>query len=280
MTSLRRRLLWVGIGIGVIVAVLYGRVIVYRETKVPTTSSVPVAEVPGGEKDFITLLYHERSPYSETVTDGVHGLCADPANAAFQRAGIPYQWQRMPAKRHLETIARNEGKMCAVGWFKNPEREKIAKFTTSIYQDEPTQVLAKADNDRIRNGFTIEQLMSDRRLRLLLKDGYSYGGFIDESILRFTPRIVTTSGDNMGMLRMIHSHRADYFFIAGEEAFDLLRRSGIEKEAFKLVRISDMPQGNRRYILCNQNVEDDVLSRLNAAIQKNAHGETPREQRE
>jgi len=248
--------------------VLYGRIYIYREPKKDKLSADSGHVYEAENRDTITLHYHERRPYYITEPDGIHGLCADPANQIFQKAEIPYCWQKTPAKRQLEIIKQNKRMACAVGWFRNKEREKFAKFTLSIYQDKPTLALARADNSRIESGFPIEKTMTDRKLCLLQKDSYSYGKFIDEKIRQFKPVAVKTTGDNLGMLKMIYAHRGDYFFLADEEALGLILQSGFSKKAFKLVRFSDIPAGNKRHILCSMAVDDSIIDRLNRAIQE------------
>ncbi len=216
----------------------------------------------------VILHYHDRKPYYFTSPNGVNGLCAEPATEVFTKAGIPFRWKRTPAKRQLEIIKQNDRMECAVGWFKNPEREKFAKYTLHIYQDKPTLALARADNERVLSRLSLEQIFTDRGLNLLRKDGYSYGKFIDEKIVKYKPRDVMTTVDNLSMLKMTHSLRADYFFIAEEEAQNLITESPFVHSDFKYVHFSDMPKGNKRYIICTRKVSDDIISKLNQAIQE------------
>ncbi len=115
----------------------------------------------------ITLHYHERPPYYMTGPLGVYGLCVDPAKLAFNRANIPFRWEKTPAKRQLDIIKENRSKDCIIGWFKNPDREKFAKYSHVIYQDKPTIALARADNYNIISNGPLEEtlLNSDLVLR-------------------------------------------------------------------------------------------------------------------
>ena len=103
--------------------------------------------------DRIRIYYNERPPYLVTVSEGVvSGLTADPVRNAFQQAGIPSYWRRLPSKRQMIILQQNKGKDCLVGWFKNPEREKFARFTKPIYQNRPTIALALFSNTKIESG--------------------------------------------------------------------------------------------------------------------------------
>lgn len=255
------------IGLTMALAALFGRT--YLLTHNPDSSLI----TPSGSQpvqrntEIITVHYHERTPYYNTGADGVFGVCADPVNIAFRRAGVPFRWQRTPAKRQLDIIRQDKGMDCALGWFKNPERELFGRFSLPVYQDRPTVALARADNDRIVSGAPLEATLSDRDLVLLRKDGYSYGEFIDQKIAMLQPKEVITTGDNLSMLNMVHRYRADYFFIAQEEARALLASSQIQASDFKLVTFSDMPEGNKRYLICSKLVSEELMERIDRAIQ-------------
>ena len=246
--------------------VLFGRTFLYSSPteSLRTYSSDSNTGRPSEER--IIVYYHERRPYYVTTSRQVHGLIADRVNWVFKEAGIPYVWRKMPAKRQLEMIRNNTQRACAVGWFKTPERESYGKFTFPIYMDRRTLAIARADNDQIRSGLPLAQTLSNRRLRLLRKDGYSYGRFIDRGINRYAPREVITTAENISMVRMIHSHRADYFFMAKEEAEDLILSANLPPEEFQAVHFSDMPPGNNRYIICSRNIEEMAMLRINRAI--------------
>ena len=214
----------------------------------------------------IIVHYHERHPYYISQGKGVGGIMGDRINFVFEQAGIPLAWQKTPAKRQLDIIKTNRGREAAAGWFKTPERQIFAKFSQPIYQDRPTIALVRADQKLIQSGGPLAEALANPRLRLLRKDGYSYGDFIDGLIDRFQPNQTITLADNVSMLKMIHTRRVDYFFIALEEADDLLTRAGLPAPDFKKITFTDMPEGNRRYVIFTRQVEDSTIERLNRII--------------
>ena len=102
-----------------------------------------------GEEPLLAL-YNERPPYLVPGADGnVTGLTANPAAYALRKAKIPFKWVDMPSARQMLMLQENSSKVVAVGWFKNPEREKFTKFSNPIYQDKQIVVLARKDNLKI-----------------------------------------------------------------------------------------------------------------------------------
>lgn len=77
-------------------------------------------------EELVTLHFYVRPPYMDQ-TEGarVRGLTADPAQAAFEKAGIPFRWQQTPTKRQLVLIESGTGLDCGVGWYKTPSASSL-----------------------------------------------------------------------------------------------------------------------------------------------------------
>lgn len=226
-------------------------------------SVVPLVQ--GGET--ITLHYNERAPYLQTLDNGeVVGLTATPAAQALLRAGIAFKWEKTPSNRQVQILEKNASQDCMVGWFKNPQRELIGNFSRPLYQDKATIGLALFSNTNLDSGSELKQVLQDQQLRLLVKDGYSYGDQIDGLIRKFKPQLVKTTVENINMLRMLALDRADYFFIAEEEANELITQSEFKAGDFKYIRFSDAPPGNQRHLWCSKRVSAHSLKRINSAI--------------
>lgn len=219
----------------------------------------------------ITVHFHERRPFHIAYKNEARGLVANPIGQALAYADIPFSWQETPATRQLEIIKNNADKSCAAGWFKTPERETFGQFSMPIYQDKPFVAITRSDNTLLGEMETLERVLKQRRLQALVKDGYSYGPYIDDHLRRFHPRQVTTTADNQSLMRMILNYRADYCFMTEEEAQDQLLFSGLKKSDFKLVHFSDMPRGNKRYLICSKKVDQKTMKRLNDAFRYVVH---------
>jgi len=219
----------------------------------------------------ITVHYHNRRPYYLNINGEVHGLVADAVTTVLQYADIEFTWLETPATRQLDIVRANASRTCAAGWFKTAEREGFAKFTLPVYQDQPFVAITRKDNELIGDDEELDRLFMERRLRLLVKSGYSYGAYIDEKILEHNPRQIITTADNKTMLKMLRTHRADYCFMTEEEAYDLLLFSGLNKMDFRVTRLQEVPSGNKRYLICSSMVPDTTIDRINGAIRHLLH---------
>ncbi len=227
-----------------------------------------ICSMPVNAENPMQLYYYDRAPYSVTDAQGaVSGLCATPAANAFKQAGIPFQWKKMPFKRQLVTLKHNKKRACGIGWFKKPEREVFARFTDSIYQDQPAVTISKKGNDALEPHRDLISLFEDKKVKLLVKDGFSYGAYVDELINNYDPQTVSVvTSTNVQMLQMLLSGRADYFFISEEEAKHIVAKAGYDVSQFQLRDYSDMPAGNRRYIACSNQVSTEIVGLLNSAL--------------
>ncbi len=230
-----------------------------------TPSLAPAAQL---DSTGIVLHYNERPPYLVTTDIGVGGLTGDPATIVFEKSNLPFQWKQTPSKRQIYLLQQNSGRDCLVGWFKNAEREKFAKYTLPIYQDKPQIALARADNDQISSGGTVGATFSNPHLTLLVKDGYSYGDLLDGKIKEYNPVRTVTTVENSAMLKMVYAGHADYFLIAPEEAEGLIKTSEFDTQDFKAIHFTDIPYGEKRYILCSQQVDDTLIDQLNTVIRQ------------
>lgn len=216
--------------------------------------------------DTIELYYFERPPYvmHRAGSDEVVGLTATPAAQAFRAAGIRFRWVQMPTVRQLVTLKESAAPACAVGWFRNPEREQQFKFTRPIYRDRPTVALARADYTPPAP--TLAETLRQPGLAVLVKDGFSYGALIDALLVQAHPERVVTTAETVAMVRMIAAQRAHFMFAAEEEAAHLTEGADAPAAGLKIIHFADLPPGERRHILCSKAVPDELVERLNKAI--------------
>jgi polar amino acid transport system substrate-binding protein len=214
----------------------------------------------------VTLHYNERPPYMVSKDGQLTGLTGSPAVAAFKAAGIAFTLNSTPSTRQLITIKENTGSDCGVGWFKNAEREAFGKFTKPIYQDKPQIALTAAGNTKVKGGETVESVLGNKDITLLVKQAYSYGKTLDALIAKLQPKQNSVTVESVQMLQMIHAGRADYMFMAPEEADGLISAGGINPAEIRKASFSNAPNGEDRYIMCSKTVPDETIAKLNSAI--------------
>jgi len=228
--------------------------------------SAALGAVSGAVAQTVTLHYNSRPPYLIVQDNVLTGLTGSPAVAAFRAGGVPYVVVETSAKRQLKVLQDNSGLDCAVGWFKNPERETFAKFTKPIYQDEPQIVLTAVDSAKIKASDAVESVLANPNLSLLVKKSYSYGSALDALIDKYQPRREVVAVENIQMFKLVLAKKADYMFTAPEEALVTIPLAGLQASQFNLIKLAHMPKGEYRYILCSQRVPDATIAKLNAAI--------------
>jgi len=215
----------------------------------------------------ITLHYFERPPFYATTGDGtVSGLVATPAAQAFARAGIRVAWELTPASRILSIIKDNSGADCSPGWYQTAEREAYARFTLPIYHDRPPVALARADF-AVTDGITARDLLASPRTSLLIKQNFSHGAYLDALIAAMKPQniqVVTT--EVPAMIKMVHLNRANLIITTEEEVDTLVKQAGLGIGDFQLLKFPDVPDGERRHIMCSRRVPDDLIRKLNEVI--------------
>ncbi len=216
----------------------------------------------------VIVHFHERVPFMRKSGDTVTGITADRLALVFEEAGVPYLWRETPPKRQLEVLKSGRGRHVLLGWFRLSEREAFARFSLPIYRDLPTIVVARSGTVDPSKPFDLDELLGNPALRLLVRDGYSYGGDIDRRILEHASNRVVTTVDNVAMLKMIHAGRADYFFISEEELDMAIESAGLLPGDFVTLRSPNMPPGNDRFILYGGEIEPELIDRVDDAISK------------
>lgn len=216
----------------------------------------------------VTLHFNERPPYTFVKDGHLSGIIGTRVEAAFTAANIPYTLALTPTARQLLIIKANTGLDCsASGWFRNEERERLGRFSAPVYRDKARVALTNARSAKIRDGDTIESVLGNKAINLLVKQGYSYGKFFDELIQKLQPARTSVTVENVAMVKMIAAGRADLMLVSQEEADGLIGAADISPEDIRVIHFANAPAGEDRYIFCSKRVPDEMIDRLNSAIE-------------
>lgn len=220
----------------------------------------------GSPERPIHLHYQERPPYTEAVPGGaVRGLVATPAAIAMERAGITYRWVLTPSQRQLALVQNGTGPDCALGWFRNPQRESVGKFSKPLYRDQPLGAFARKSAP-LQSPIGLEEALKSPQLRILTKEGYSYGSKVDRLLQAHAAQRVTTASEVNLHVGMLLAGRADWMLAAPEEAEVLFNQAGEHREEFKLAPLADMDAGGERHLYCSAAVPDALMARIDRAL--------------
>ncbi len=216
--------------------------------------------------DKIVLNYNVRPPYIVEEPDGsASGLTATPAANAFKTAGIAISWAKAPPNRQLAMVQENKEKNCAIGWYKTGEREAFAKFSKALYRDKPPVLLLNS-TFKVKDNAKLDDILAMPGVKVLIKEKFSYGHTIDTALAKIKPQTLVSNGSNTQMLQLVAAKSADLMFAAPEEANYLIEQSNMSKDKFSQFKASDMPDGGERYLICSKNISDEVMNKLNKAI--------------
>jgi uncharacterized protein (TIGR02285 family) len=208
----------------------------------------------------IEIVFEERIPYIQKNDLSISGLVATPAIKALNASKINYILKEKPSKRHLYEIQANQKPICALGWFKNSEREQFAKFTLPLYQDYSMGIIARKDRKKDFFNISIDDLLKNND-KILTKASYSYGKFLDDKLEQYKITKKEVYSDNENMLLLIERKRADFMFISKEESTLLFEKNQYKDISFYDVK--GMPEGNKRYLICSKKVDDDIINQIN-----------------
>lgn len=217
-------------------------------------------------EDTIHVAYAERPPYLLKQADGSPaGLTGTPSVAAFKAAGIPVEWHIVPTNRQLAMIKDPKGLNCTIGWFLVPERQAYAKYTKAIYRDKSWMLLTNLAFAE-RGITTMAELASQRDIRVLIKDNFSYGG-LDKFIQKWHPVVAVSTASTLKMVQSVAKGSVDMMFVSEDEGNYILKNeAGDSAASLRLLPLKDMPRGGDRHIMCSKAVPDEVIARLNKAI--------------
>ncbi|HEX8955643.1 MAG TPA: transporter substrate-binding domain-containing protein [Burkholderiaceae bacterium] len=216
----------------------------------------------------ITVHYIERKPLHYRDEQGrLSGILVPLVEQSFAKAGIPMRWQLTPENRIMATLKANDGRDCSSGIYKSAERESFARISPPIYRDKGLVALARADYP-VPAVTTAHELFTRPQARLLIKQGFVYGRYLDPMIEKMPPAQVQRVTDEIGsMVRMVRAGIADFIILTEEEGEVYADAAGAAApDSIRLLHLSDVPAQEYRYIFCSKGVPQEVMDRLNAAI--------------
>jgi polar amino acid transport system substrate-binding protein len=215
----------------------------------------------------LTVLVFHRPPYY-VVGNGHHfgGFLLDYTKTVFDAARIPFRFEEAPPKRILKTLEEGTVAACAVGWFKTAEREAYALFSDPIFTGSPMGVAVRTDILRTLPHAPTADALLWRGMRLGLRQGFSYGDWLDAKLSEHRNAADLTVAENDQLLEMIARGRIDYTFIGPEEYAWLVSKHPELQKKTRFMALGGVPPETPRHIMCGKNVPPEIITRINEAI--------------
>ncbi|MES3020313.1 MAG: transporter substrate-binding domain-containing protein [Pseudomonadota bacterium] len=225
-------------------------------------ATAPAAAAP------LTVAWRDKAPY-HYVENGVdQGFLLARAKAVFAGAGLETQFVMEPAKRIWANLGNGTPNYCSIGWYRLPERERVARFSKPFHTDQPHTILAAPDAAaRVRAHPSLRALLADAGLTLGVVDGVSYGAQLDALIAASANRIDRRTVTPTRMMQMLAAGRISFMFI---DRADLAHLTGREASLGSAARhdFADMPAGLTRHLVCSRDVAPALMARIDKAIDK------------
>jgi polar amino acid transport system substrate-binding protein len=215
----------------------------------------------------ITMHYYERKPlHYLNEHNQVAGLIVTPIEQSFAKAGIPIKWQQTPVNRIVATLQANDGLDCAAGWYKSPDRESYLRFSQPVYRDKGLVALSRSDFSA-PPGVTARELLSRPQTRLVVKQGFFHGRYLEPLIEKMPPAQVQRVSDEISsMVKMVRVGVADIIILTEDEVDVYIDPASGAGDGIRVLHLPDVPTQEYRYVACSKKVPQQIIDRLNAAI--------------
>ncbi|HEY8026474.1 MAG TPA: transporter substrate-binding domain-containing protein [Burkholderiaceae bacterium] len=216
----------------------------------------------------LTLYYESRAPFMLLQNGELTGSEGRPAVEAFKAAGLDLALFEAPVVRQVALINSNAEPACAVGLYWTAERARNGKYTNPIFHSLPQDIVALGDNSKLQAVTSMAGLLADPALRLVLRNGYSYGANVDALLQKANAHILRPSEDSHGRVKMVLAGMADAALFTPEEANYQIKQFGAEGKMLVLRHFNDSPVGEPRHLYCSKSVDDAIIKKLNDFLAK------------
>jgi len=218
--------------------------------------------------DQLTVSYFERPPYYLTTKTGeARGFLVEKTKKILQTADVDARFISLKPNKVIFILKHANLPHCSIGWFKRPEREVFAKFTKPIYQNRPLVILTTKQNKaKFKKYHTLAEIFADNSLIMARMSSFSYGSYVDHLMEEYSPASSFYSGSQAALLHAIDTGKVTYMLVAPEEVQQMIASVKRPPTSFVQISLDEIPHGNFRYLMCGHAVSDELIGKLNSAI--------------
>lgn len=223
------------------------------------------AATAGAETLQVSII--DKPPYYYLESGQPTGFLVDKLRALASGAGMATRFELLPPKRALQDVQGNRSAVCSLGWFKTPERLAFAQFTLPLYHDRPFVAVVRRGGSLEGPPVSIRSLLASEGVRVATIAGYSYGSTIDAAIREVMSDEIVLANHNSALM-MLAADRADLLLLSPEEVEHFFPRSPDLARRLATRVLSDIPDGQERYLICSRLVPAATIDRINAEIRR------------
>lgn len=215
----------------------------------------------------ITVAWRDKAPYHYNDNGIAQGFLLLRAKQIFAQAQVPAVFVETPAKRIWHGFEHGKHGFCSIGWYRLPERERLAQFTRAFHVDPPQILLVGPKALPAIAAYTkVTALLADPSISLGVVDGVSYGPALDQLITHSANRVERLTVSPANLMRMVAANRVNYMF-ADAADWQYLRGHEAGLESLTEYHFDDLPAGLERFIVCSKDVSSAIMVKLNRAIE-------------
>jgi polar amino acid transport system substrate-binding protein len=219
----------------------------------------------------LLVSYVERPPYFYTITDSdgphVRGFIAEYTQQIMRQAGISAEYVSWPFQRIVTEIKRNNRPYCALGFYRNSQRQRFAQFTLPLYREPPIVALLLRKNLAAAGQYTgLASIYQNPDLTVGFMKDYSYGAEVDRINRTYQSQQQLMLGKERQLLRLLAAEKIHFLLVAPPEIHDMVVAAEMNPDDFASIELADIHRGNNRYLMCSKAVSLETIAKLNRAI--------------
>ncbi|HMA48665.1 MAG TPA: transporter substrate-binding domain-containing protein [Magnetospirillaceae bacterium] len=194
------------------------------------------------------------------------------AEMVVEDSGLSVRWVSLPNQRALHMLQQGDANFCIGGAGVIPDRRDLGKFSMPFIEDRMIGVIAlkshRADFDRAHS---LAELIRRARGDFLTYTGFNYGDRVTPQLepLRQQGRLSEVPHNTGQMLDMLKRGRADFALVSQTYGANYLAALA-ETGDFIVRSYPDMHRDFPLAFLCSRAVPDEVIEKLDQAVQRQA----------
>lgn len=194
------------------------------------------------------------------------------AEMVVEDSGLSVRWVSLPNPRAFHMLQQGDANFCIGGAGITPDRRDLGKFSTPFIIDRMIGVIAlKSHRGDLDRAHGLTELIRRAHGDFLAYPGFNYGDQVTPQleILRQSDRLSEVPHNTGQMLDMLKRGRAEYGFVSLTYSLNFLAAFP-EGRNYVVRTYPDMRRDFQMAFLCSKAVSDEVMVKLDQAIQRQA----------